>query len=427
MEIPVEHTRQIGQVDEVHTAKSNNLTVILLFLLSPFVALLVALKKYKASWAKNVVWFFVAFYGFTFVIISDGRDSAAYRDQLIELHNTEITFRNFSQLLYSDESRYVDVAQPVITFVVSMFTSDYRVFFALFGFIFGYFYSRNIWFLIDKSEPYIKRENIPFIIAFAFVIGFWSLNGIRMWTAAHIFFFGASQYLVDNKQKGLLIAASSILMHYSFMLPVGLLLAFTLLQNRLNLYFIFYVSSFFLAELDLAFIRENLLAILPEAFHRRVMGYTNEAYADSRAGRIRTWHVAYYGMALRWVIIVFLSLVYYKVSSLLKNSNTSLQRLLGFSFLFLGVANIFSVVPSGGRFIAVAQLFALAAIYLYIQNTRERSIVNRMIPFAIPAILFYCIIAFRMSLDSIGVLAVIGNPLIAIFGNIDTPLIDFLK
>jgi hypothetical protein len=188
-------------------------------------------------------------------------------------------------------------------------------------------------------------------VAFAFVIGFWQLNGIRMWTAAHIFFFGASQYLFDNKKRELLIAAGSVLVHYSFMLPVGLLVAFTLLQNRLNLYFLFYVTTFFIAELDLAFIRENLLAILPEAFHHRVMGYTSEGYAESLMGRTRTWHVAYYGMALRWVIIVFLGLVYYKVTSVLKNPNQSLQRLLGFSFLFLGVANIFSVVPSGGRFI----------------------------------------------------------------------------
>ncbi|MFU8858778.1 MAG: hypothetical protein ACNA8K_00005, partial [Cyclonatronaceae bacterium] len=130
MEIPVPHTRQVEQVDEVHTSRSNSLTATLLFMISPFVALMVALKRYKASWAKNVVWFFVVFYGFTFVIIRETMDAAGKRDTLKYMMDSEITFRNFSSLIFSDETNFVDIAQPLVIFLVSLFTNDYRILFA---------------------------------------------------------------------------------------------------------------------------------------------------------------------------------------------------------------------------------------------------------------------------------------------------------
>ena len=117
MEIPAQHTRQIEQVDDVHTTNRNSLTVTLLFLLSPFVALLVALKKYKASWAKNVVWFFVVFYGFTFVIVSDYVDSAGYRDHLIELHSVDLNLRNFSQLFFQKNQNCQLLLQPLARYI----------------------------------------------------------------------------------------------------------------------------------------------------------------------------------------------------------------------------------------------------------------------------------------------------------------------
>jgi hypothetical protein len=428
MELPIPQNTVIAGNKTLDESRKSRLTIIALFLLSPFVALLLAMKRYKAGWAKNVAWFFVVFYGFTFVILSEGFDSSRYRDALVEMHQMDLTLRNFSTLLYSDETRYVDVVQPVTTFIISRFTDNYRVLFAVFGLIFGYFYSRNIWFLIDRAEPYLKKENIVIIITFAFLIGFWSMNGIRMWTAAHIFFFGSVKYLVDSDKKGIAIAAGSILMHYSFMLPVALLIGYYFLQNRIHLYYIFFIGSFFVSEIDIGFVREMMLVVLPEAFHGRVQNYASDAVYDRWSTResTRNWYISYYRVGLKWFIISMLSIAYFTDLNKIKASG-QLFSLLCFTFLFLGVANLAGMIPSGGRFGSVASLFAVAFIFLYFQNIEYPDFTRRLQVIWLPVLAFYCIIALRVGMDTIGILAVLGNPIIALFGNVEMAVIEILK
>jgi len=428
LEIPVSHTPVLPLSQTMEDQKKSRLTIFALYMVSPFIALLLAMKRYKSSWAKNVAWFFVVFYGFTFVILSEGFDSSRYRDALVNMHQTEMTLSNFSTLLYSDETRYVDVVQPITTFIISRFTDNYRVLFAVYGLIFGYFYSRNIWFLIDRAEPYLKKENIVVIITFAFLIGFWQMNGIRMWTAAHIFFFGAVRYLVDNDKKGIVISAGSILMHFSFMLPVALLIGYFFLQNRIHLYYIFFLSSFFIAEIDIGFVREMMLAILPETFHGRVYAYAGDAVYERWSTQERTsnWYIIYYRVGLKWFIITMLSIIYITSLDQIKR-NKHLFSLVCFSFLFLGLANFAGMIPSGGRFGSVANLFGVASIFLYFQNIEYPDIIKRFQIIWIPVLVFYCVVALRVGMDTIGVLAIIGNPIIAVFGNIDMALIEILK
>ena len=66
----------------------------------------------------------------------------------------------------------------------------------------------------------MKKSAVIYFAVFVIVLGFWKISGFRMWTAAHIFFFGASQYFLDNKKSGILIAAVSVLFHFSYMFPV---------------------------------------------------------------------------------------------------------------------------------------------------------------------------------------------------------------
>jgi hypothetical protein len=410
------------------TRKGGIINIMLLFLVQPFIALLVAIKNYKSNYAKNVVWFFVIFYGFTFVISNKGMDANRYRDRLIEMSKVEMTLDNFISGLYTEDTKYVDVAQPLITFILSRFTSNPRILFAVFGLIFGYFYSRNIWYLIDRAGPIIKRVNIPLIFTFAFIIGFWSINGFRMYTAAHIFFFGAIKYLMEDKKKGIVIAATSILFHFSFMLPVAILTLFTILRNRVHLYFWFFIATFFITELNLGGVREILTKILPDIFHSKVIAYTHEGILQARAQsfKMQSWHARYYGQALQWVVIVMISIIYFKGLTFIK-ADKILLPLLGFSFLFLGVANIADLVPSGGRFTSVANLFAVGTIFFYLQYAPKERLMRWLMPIALPALLLYCIVAIRVGFDTIGVLTIIGNPIIALFGNINVALIELIK
>ncbi len=124
-------------------------TVGLVFLIWPFLALIESIKNYRESWAKNGIWLFVIFFGFTFVP-RIGNDSMGYIRQFHELHNANVSLYQILGRLYTEGSRSLDIIQILISFLVSRFTDDYRILFAIFGAIFGYFYSRNIFPLINN-------------------------------------------------------------------------------------------------------------------------------------------------------------------------------------------------------------------------------------------------------------------------------------
>jgi hypothetical protein len=90
-------------------------------------------------------------------------------------------------------------------------------------------------------------------------------------------------------------------------------------------------------------------------------------------------------------------------------------NLFCFTLLFYSVANLFSSIPSGGRYLSIANLLALAIITLYIQNRDQEIVMERFIWAATPALLLYIVVAFRMGLYSMSATAVLGNPVTAAF------------
>jgi hypothetical protein len=64
-----------------------------------------------------------------------------------------------------------------------------------------YFYSRNIWLLINSSVGIIKQFSIVLIITLALIMPFWTIVGFRFNTAFHIFLFGLLNYYIHNKKS----------------------------------------------------------------------------------------------------------------------------------------------------------------------------------------------------------------------------------
>lgn len=401
---------------------------IVTYILYPLAALFYAIKNYRDHWAKNAAWCFIIFYGFTFVISSEEIDANRYRDIFLVMAEQELTATNFINLLYSEETNYVDIVQPLLSFVLSLFTDNYRVLFAVFGAFFGYFYTRNIWYLLERAGPRIRWGNLPYIITFAFIVGFWEINGFRFWTAAHVFFFGAFRYLVEGNRKGILIAIFSVFIHFSYAIPVLVLVGYAMLGNRTHLFFLFFVATFLLSEIDLGVVRTVLLTYLPSAFDLKVESYTSEHYAERvKASTVGlSWHAVYFKQVLKWVNTMFIFFIYFKGMRFIR-SNKQLLAIFSFSLLFLGMGNIVSLVPSGERFLIVGYLFSMALIFLYMQHAPPSRLMSYVKLLALPALALYCIVNLRIGFDTIGIMTVIGNPLIAMFGNIDMPLIELIK
>ena len=184
--------------------KNDNIYWFLLFLISPIISLILAFKKRNVKISKSIFILFCVFFGFTFVFSTDldnGSDSSRYAAWLIEMHNKEISWPNFINTLYNSNDGKLDILQPLLTYIVAIFTYDPRFLFAVFALVFGFFYAQNIWILFEKVKIKSNTLHLLFIIIFILLIPLWSINGFRFWTASQIFIFGALNILVKGKKK----------------------------------------------------------------------------------------------------------------------------------------------------------------------------------------------------------------------------------
>ena len=362
------------------------------FLVFPFLGLIQAIKNYKLPWAKNMVWLFVVFYGYT-MYRPELTDSSRYVQKLIDISNSKRTWDNFLLSFYSIDNigkATVDIYEPLMTNFVSLFTDNGNILFAFFGLVFGYFYSRNIWFILEE----IKKNQSPrffwvLIFVFASVIGFWELNGVRMWTAAHVFFFGVFQVLLKNNKKGLISIFASILIHFSFGLPILVFLVFYIFRLSLRLSYLIFISSFMINSLDIKFIGGILENVLPELLLPRLESYSNDEYVESVEilNQSANWYIQYFSKVLNFTIAIVITVIYFLKERKYRNDKT-LINFISASLLLLTAGNLLSSVPSGMRYLIVAQLFGVASILLfYIKyNTKK---FQKAIYFTIPFFLFF--------------------------------------
>ncbi|WP_309640408.1 EpsG family protein [Flavobacterium sp.] len=397
------------------------------FIFSPFIGLVQAIKHYKESWAKNSVWLFVIFYGYT-MYRPEIMDSSRYVTKLQELYAAPVNWDNFVANFYSEDTGTVDIYQPLVTYLLSLFTANGNVLFAVFGILFGFFYSRNIWLLLSLSKNQkMTMTMTAILVSFCCVIGFWNLNGVRMWTAAHMFFYGAFLLLVNGNRKGIIIAALTVLVHFSFILPLGILLFFYFVKVPWRILYFFFISSFFISSLNIESVRSRLESIAPDFLLPRVKTYTSDEYVETISDLNATgnWYITYYSISINWYIMILFTIIYFSKGKF-SSYNKSFSNLFGFSLLFLSIGNITSLLPSGSRYLLVAQLFATALLYFYYVVYDDREYKKWVTLFS-PLLLFFIIVSIRMSFDTISLMTILTNPVLATIIDLPIPLIDLIK
>ena len=389
----------------------------LLFVVWPLLALISAFRNYKSSWGKNILWAFVAFYGFSFAIgiENSNSDIVRYVAKVHNLYGTSMTLSDFYH--YFLNSGELDILQSLIAFFVSRFTDMQAILTLVYGIIFGFFFSRNVWYVLEHLKGRIKPINVLLISCFFLVIPIWNLNGFRFWTASHIFIYGILPFLFEGKKKGLFISMSSILVHFAFIVPVIVLMGYLLLGNRLIIYFAFFLTTFFISQINVTVFNQVIGNYTPEVLQERTSSYRSENKVKefrTAPEKNRNWYVVWYGKVLDWSVMGFLVILFLKGRTFF-TKNKKWLSLFSFTLLFYGVANLFSSLPSGGRYGSIAQILALALIMLYIQNREQKSVMERFIWAATPALLLFIVVAARSGLYSISATTLLGNPFTAIF------------
>lgn len=405
----------------------------------PLGALFSALKNWRQPWAMNVFWIVCAFLGSIQIfhpegtILGEGADSGRYVLDLMQMHQTVNSYSEVSSTFYNGDTN--DVYCPTIMFLVSRFTDNGHVLFFVFAIIYGFFYSRNIWYILNRIKDQQANWQWVMLASFFLVCPIWNVNGVRMWTALHVFVYGAMPYLLEKKKNQLLWSLLALFVHHSFIFPIILLVVFVLFLHRLckyraslNILFVFYVFSLTIKTLDLSALNTALQMYLPNFYEERIDGYVNDVtlqnvmYAASK----NSWHVAFFNNIHYWInqILILLTFTIIKKK---RNMLSSMFPLFAFSLLIYGCANIMACVPSGARYISIAQMFMVATFLLCYREILVDKVFSAFMPVIMSMLAFSLIFEIRKGLDYYGFTILFGNILLSTIIETNVPLIDFIK
>lgn len=410
---------------------SNQQRSMLLFLLSPFVSLIVSFKDWKSTKFINILWAFIVFYGFTFAIgnESSNSDIIRYKTELERISVKPINTWD-AAVDYFNYTGEVDFLRTIIAVVLSNFTSSQSVLTAVYAFIFGFFYTRNVGFILSLLKGKVSLVTATLVLTYCVIIPFWSLGGFRFWTAAHMFLYGVFPFLFHGNKKRLIFCILTLAVHFSFVIPLVILLMFLLSGNFYKFYFILFIASFFITEIDPVVLNSYVEAYLPESILTRTSQYRDAENIQefrSTTGGGKVWYALWYVKVLNYTV---LGLLIYMYSQVIKMSKPDGVLLKSFSFvlLFLAVSNITSTFPSGGRFNYIGNCLAIVFFVYYLGQYASDGKSERNFKWALPFLFFFLFISFRTSLYSLSISTIFGNPLIGLFTiNENVSLNDLIK
>lgn len=384
---------------------SNSRNYLILFLVWPFLALLVAIKNYDQKEAKKVVYLFLIYYGLTFVIGDPGGAGSDSERYAMRLMNTaKLPFSDFFEIvggLYADETS-VDIIEPLISFFVSRFTSYHGILFAVFAAIFGLFYLKSIDLLHDcyKANPGLNALIV--MTFFVFILPITSINGFRMWTAAWIFFYGAYHVVLFKDKRYLLLTLGASLVHFSFLTANFILIIYFLLGNRNFIYIPIAILSFIIPNVLTPYF-QSISFFLGGAFQNRYDGYSSENYGIARQEEFEqaSWFIQI-GSDLLLYYLLF-SIVVIKLSFAALEKDNAEKNLFSFLLLFLSFVNFGKSIPSfGGRFLIL--FFVFATLYIFMHNVKQiGDKINILTWLGLFPMALYAAINFRIASDSINV------------------------
>ena len=321
-------------------------------------AFITALTNYNYKGARTVVYLFIIYYGLSFVMTNSGTDSEEYVRRLI--NNAGLPFSDFFKIvggIYASNTS-VDVVEPLISFIVSRFTTFHGIYFAVWASLFGLFYLKSINLLQVHYRKNPGWNALIFMVYFIMVLPPTSINGARMWTAAWIFFFGAYNVIVMRDVKYLFVALSSSLVHFSFLSANLILIIYFFAGNRNYIYLPIAIVSFVLPQL-MAPTFQSLSLKLGGGIQGRIETYSNSEYIrqiqESYVGA--EWFMTLANSLVFNYFILLLIIIKLKFGYLMKEKAES--NLFSFLILFLSFVNFGSSIPTlGGRFKIIFLMFA---------------------------------------------------------------------
>lgn len=410
--------------------KNNTLYNWVYFFFSPLIGAYVSIKNFRELQNPNILWAFVVFFGFTFATgtESQGSDIVRYALQLKTLYQQTFTFEE--GITYFLKSGEIDVMRIFIALVLSRFTDSTIALTTVYTIIFGYFFSRNMFYLLNQLKGKIQPWTWVLFLVFFLIVPYWNVGGFRFWTATHIFIFGLLPYLYEGKKKYLWFCFLPLLFHFSFLTPLFILLVFKIIPKNITVLFVLFVVTSFINQLDVTVIKNAFASVAPNIYVERMGSYMVEDRVENlRSGTVfsqKNWYTVWYAKALSISIFFSFCLLYFQQKKAAILTATQLH-FFGFALFFYAVANILSSFPSGGRFLFIAGLVSYFFITFCYQNVLSEGLRQKIYYWNLPLLVLFVLVSIRTGFYYNSLTTVCGNPIIAFFISDHFSLNDVIK
>lgn len=396
---------------------------LLLFIVWPFISVIVAILNYKKGYTKYILTLFCGFVG-TLILVQGSSDGVRYQQQF--LHMSTYSFSDMWYLIkgYVLEQTHADISREVIFFLISRFTTDFVIMWTIIGLMFGYIYSKNIWHLFGHVKDKINLNALLFLVAFFFIITpTQGVNQFRFWIAAHLFFYGAIHVVMYKRPAYFFISFIAPLIHFGMFLPNLGLLLFYFAGRRDSIYIPVAIVSAFFAEFEFQ-ILSDYVGMLGPGIESRFEGYTSDrAFDRADDQQERSWFVVWWQPLLLYTTYGMLTYVHLKLKNVLSEP---LLNYFSFMLILVTIFNFVSHFPMIYRYLPVLYLFMFAFLFLiYIEEDNEK--LDLPVILCAPFILLMIAVQARIMFGFIDATILISNPVIVMLGISETSLFEFIR
>lgn len=398
--------------------KNKNGLFYLLFFLSPLISLIYSFRFRENGVYKNILWLFVVFYGLT-ISFPKGDENLdglrRFENFEISASRTDYSFTQFQNEFSDEDSTAVDIFEPLLIYGVSRITSNGHLMFGIYGLLFGFFYSRNFSYVLDK----VSQKNIFtvfwLLLTLAFLNPFWFIGGFRFWFATQIFLYGLLPYLLENKKKNLLWLALAPFIHFSYLFAILIFVVYWLIGNKLISYFFYFIVCFFVGKIDIASFSALLSFIPSMAIQKKGDVYTNDEYLE-QVGDLKNislnWYATFTSQYIYWFVFITLVFCFIRYRKLISEQ---FKAIFCFILFYMGTTFLVASIPSMSRFLTLGNLLVLSFLILFVNQNSNAKGLQPFLYWTKWGLYIYLIVGIRLAFDTVSFLNLFTNPIVAPF------------
>lgn len=421
--------------------RGNASPLFLLSLIFPGIGFLLSLNNIWDKQYQKIILIFAFWLGFNVYFF--GGDIIEYNNAfpITEKYSWSSFFylmlNSFSEsklILYPDNvvNSKPDIYALTLQFLVSRFTSEARWFFAFASLIYTYLFLKFVnEVLIFSGVNRTKPWRLFFACLLLIVPFYVGVTGIRFWTALFWFMLFAMKYIRTKQPLFIALAAVSILIHYTFMFPVGVLLIYRFLNISKSAMRVLVISSlmFFAVSTTtglLGYADQALELFEDNSVKTVASGYTDE---DNLIEKQKDTDTANWYVKLKQALVVysFMAIFLLEFFNVFKwRTNKYLDSWHSLYVLFFCIAAFTSNLGSLGRFMYIFYLLCIIRLLILSSINIKNKHLKAITYWMYPVIILHALLSFRAGFYFLDPLLFPGNPYVYFVVHSTESLSEFL-